>query len=143
MRYGAKKDFLVAYSGDLGDSKKDLNRLFKNLSIKKNSKFITPKLKPRFIKDISKYISTCTDISDGLDIELGRFSEANRLGIEFSQKFTKDMMCSGEEYEVLFSFDKKYLSIIKSIASKQKITLNIVGKTIRGKYLSKCQNHHN
>ena len=146
LRTGAKKGFLVAYvdkmGSKLGNSKKDLNRLFRNLPIKKDSKFITPKLKPNFIKDIAKYIATCTDISDGLDIELARFSKANNLGISLCQDISKDIMCSGEEYEPLFSFDKKYLSKIKNIAKKHKIRLNVVGNTSRGRYKSKCKNHH-
>ena len=39
-RNSMQKDDIVCYTGDLGSCKKDLEKLFKNKKISKNSKFI-------------------------------------------------------------------------------------------------------
>ena len=49
---------------------------------------------------------------------------------------------SGEEYEILFSFDEKNLEKINKIALKHKVELNIFAKAIKGKYRTACKNHH-
>jgi len=141
-RDGIKINQIVCYTGNLGSVKKDLKKLFANKKISKKSKFITPRLKPKFFYEISKYISSAIDLSDGLFFELERLSNINRIGFKFFKNFSKDIGCSGEEYEVLFTFDKKYLTKIKSIAKKHKIKLNFVAKTIRGSYRCSCKPHH-
>jgi len=141
-RSGTNIDDLVCYTGNLGESKKDLDRLFSGKKISKKSKFIKPKLKSNFFYEVSKYINSALDISDGLFFELERLSKINKLGFEFKNNITKDIGCSGEEYEILFTFNSKYKKIIKNIAKKHKIKLNIIAKTIKGKYRCQCKKHH-
>ncbi len=141
-RSGTKKDDLVCFTGDIGSSKKDLSKLFKGKKISKKSKFIKPILKDKFFYDISPYINSALDISDGLFFELERLSKINKIGFKFFDTFSKDKGCSGEEYEILFTFDKKYKKKIKQIAKKHNIKLNIFAKAIEGKYKNKCKGHH-
>ena len=82
------------------------------------------------------------DISDGLFFELERLSKQSKVGFEFFDEIHEDIGTSGEEYEVLFSFDKKHLNKIEKIANKHNIKLNIFAKAIKGKYTTTCNNHH-
>ena len=141
-RTGTKKDDLVCYTGKLGDCKKDLKRLFANKKISNRSKFIKPQLHSEFFYEISPYISSALDISDGLFFELERLSKANKIGFEFFKEIPSSIGCSGEEYEILFSFDKKFKQIIKQIAKRYNIKLNIFAKSIDGKYKNRCKGHH-
>jgi len=141
-RNGTKINQIVCYTDDLGSVKKDLKKLFANKKISKNSKFITPKLKSKFFYEIARYTSSAIDISDGLFFELERLSNVNKIGFKFFKKISSEIGCSGEEYEILFTFDKEYLAIIKNIAKKHKVKLNFIAKTIRGSYKCPCKPHH-
>ena len=57
-RSGTKKDDLICYTGKLGTSKKDLERLFKNEKISKKSRFINPILRDKFFYEISPYVNS-------------------------------------------------------------------------------------
>ncbi|WP_419764327.1 MAG: thiamine-phosphate kinase [Arcobacter sp.] len=142
FRKGLKKDDLLCYSGELGTCKKDLDSLLTGKKVSKKSKFIKPKLKPEFFYEIAPYINCALDISDGLFFELERLSNINSLGFDFFNKISKEVGCSGEEYEVLFSFSQKNKEIISKIATKHKVKLNIFAKAVDGTYKCDCQNHH-
>ena len=141
-RSGVKKDDLVCYTGDLGSSKRDLEKLFANQKISKKSKFLKPKLNAKFFYEVSKYVNASMDISDGLFFELERLSKASKVGFEFFEEIKEEIGTSGEEYEMLFSFVKKDLEKIEKIAKKHKVKLNIFAKAIKGKYETKSKNHH-
>ena len=142
LRSGTNKGDLVCYTGDLGSVKKDLDRLLSGKTVEKNSKFIKPKLKPKFFYELAPYINSALDISDGLFFELERVSKANKIGFDFFTHIDKEIGCSGEEYEVLFTFDPKHLKTIEKIAKKHKIKLNIFAMATSGKYSCKCKSHH-
>ncbi len=141
-RKGLKKGQLLAYTGDIGNSKKDLDRLLKGLTIRKNSKFITPKLRDKFFYKASKYITSSLDISDGLSKDLSRLSDINKVGFKFLKKIPKSKLCSGEEYEMLFSFRKRDKSKIEWIGKKTKTPICIFAKATKGKYKSICKENH-
>lgn len=142
FRKGMKKDDFICYTGELGSCKKDLDSLLKNEEISKKSKFLKPRLNPEFFYEIAPYITSSMDISDGLFFELERLSELNNLGFKFFEKIDKEIGCSGEEYEILFSFSKGNRKIIENIAKKHNINLNIFAKAIVGKYTCDYKNHH-
>lgn len=142
LRTGTKLGDLVCYTGDLGTVKKDLDKLLDGKSIKKSSKFIKPILKPDFFYEIAPYINSAMDISDGLFFELERLSKANSIGFKFFYDINQATGCSGEEYEILFTFDKTHKKIIEKIANKYKIKLNICAKASGKKYTCTCENHH-
>ena len=141
-RHGVKKDDLVCFTGDLGSCKKDLEKLFKNKKVSKNSKFIKPKLSADFFYEASKYINASLDISDGLFFELERLSKQSKLGFDFFEKISDEIGTSGEEYEILFTFEEKNRKKIEKIAKKHGVKLNIFAKAIKGKYRTKVRNHH-
>jgi thiamine-monophosphate kinase len=141
-RNGVKSGDLLCYTGTLGLCKKDLERLFENKESSKKSKFLKPVLNPDFFYEIAPLINASLDISDGLFFELERLSKASNVGFEFFHNIGEDIGTSGEEYEILFSFNKKNLEKIKKIALKHKVKLNLFAKAIKGKYTTNCKNHH-
>jgi thiamine-monophosphate kinase len=82
------------------------------------------------------------DISDGLFFELERLSKQSSVGFKFFYNIEKDIGCSGEEYELLFSFSQKNQAMIEKIAKKYNVKLNIFARAISGKYRCDCKNHH-
>lgn len=141
-RKDVKTGDLLCYTGELGSCKADLQKLFRNEPISKKSKFIRPKLNPGFFYKASKYINAALDISDGLFFELERLSKSSKVGFEFFEKIEEEIGISGEEYEILFSFDKKNLKKIEKIAKKHNVKLNIFAKATKGKYKTTSKNHH-
>jgi thiamine-monophosphate kinase len=141
-RSGTEVGDLLCYTGKLGTSKRDLERLFKNKKVSKKSRFINPKLRDKFFYEISPYVNSALDISDGLFFELERLSKINKIGFKFKNKIKSKIGCSGEEYEMLFSINPKYKNIVLKIAKKHKLKLNIFAIAEKGKYSNKCKGHH-
>ena len=138
----AKLNEYVAFTGKLGEVKKDLIKALRFNKIPKNSKFKTPKLKDKFFYKASKYITAGCDISDGLFKELERISKISKLGYKFLMDFDKNIGCSGEEYELLFTFPKRNLAVIKNIAKLTKTPITVFAVTKRGKFKSICKENH-
>lgn len=142
LRSGIKKDDLICYTGDLGTCKKDLEKLLAGKKISKKSKFYEPKLKADFFYEVSKYVNAAMDISDGLFFELERMSKQSKVGFKFFDDISQEIACSGEEYELLFSFSPKNINKIEEIAKKHDVILNIFAKANKGKFRCDCKNHH-
>lgn len=142
FRKGMCDGDFVAYSGTIGESKRDLEILLSGGKVDSKSRFIKPTLRAEFIYEARKYLNCGMDISDGLFFELGRLSKINTLGFEFLENIPKEIGCSGEEYEMVFSFNPKYLSKIESIAKKHNVKLNIFAKANKGSFECMCKSHH-
>jgi len=143
LRSGVKVGDMVCYTGSLGSVKKDLNSLLNGEKVSKKSKFIKPKLNPKFLFKIAPYINSAMDISDGLFFELERLSRSSKVGFEPLKDIPNEIGCSGEEYEILFSFDPKYKKIIEKIAKKYKVKLNLCAKATSGEqFKCNCKAHH-
>jgi len=138
----AKINEFVAFTGNLGSVKKDLEILLRDGKINKNSKFIRPILRDKFFYKASKYITAACDISDGLFKELERVSKISNIGYKFFTKFDKNIGCSGEEYEILFTFSKKYLKVIQNLAKITKTPITIFAVTKRRKFKNLCKANH-
>ena len=142
LRSGTKVGDLVCYTGEIGGVKKDLEKLLRGEKIDKDSKFIKPRLNPGFFYEAAPYVNSGMDISDGLFFELERISKANNIGFEFFYDILKDTGCSGEEYEILFTFDEKDKKKIEKIAKKHNVDLNIFARAEEGCFKSPCIGHH-
>ena len=143
FRKGVKSGDLIAYTGDLGSVDKDLKTLLRGNKISKTSKFILPKLRDKFFYKASKHINSSLDISDGLFKEISRLSFLNHKGIKFFKNIDKKVGCSGEEYEILFTFSPQYLAKIQNIAKQTRTKINVIGQVIRDKnFISPCKNNH-
>lgn len=141
-RVGLKNGDLLAFTGKLGDSKKDLEKLLKGKKIDKNSRFYKPILREKFIKKATKYLNCGLDISDGLGKDLSRLCKINGCGVKFLKKLSKNEFCSGEEYEMLFGFSKKNRKKILKVAKSTDTKVTIFAKATKGKFISMCKEHH-
>ena len=142
LRSGIKKYDLVAFTGDLGKSKKDLRYLLSGAKLHKQSKFIDIKLRKKFIQKSVRLLHSGMDISDGLLSDLGKLSDINKVGFDFYKKINKQMACSGEEYEMLVVFNKRHEKALKRISKQTRTKLTIVASIKRQKYTSRCESHH-
>lgn len=142
LRTDLKMGDLVAFTGELGSVKMDLDRLLHGERIDEDSKFITPHLKADFFYEVAPLVHGALDISDGLSKDLSRLSKLNSVGFEFFQPIAQDILCSGEEYEILFTFDSENLDIIKAIAQKHGTDVTVFAKVIEGFYNSQCTENH-
>lgn len=142
LRSGVKVGDVLAYTGNLGSSARDLKKLLNLGTIHSKSKFVNIKLRKQFIADSSRYLKSGMDISDGLFSDLDKISSLNRLGYKFIKKIPKSIGCSGEEYEMLVAFDKRNIKAIKRRAQSSRTKLNIFATASRNKYTNRCKAHH-
>ena len=142
LRKGVRVGDFLAYTGELGNSAKDLKKLSNLGQIHKKSKFVNIKLRANFIKHSSRHLKAGMDISDGLFSDLDKISSANGIGFKFLKNIPKSVGCSGEEYEMLVAFDKRDIKAIKRRAQKSRTKLNIFAIASRKKYINRCKAHH-
>jgi len=141
-RKGLEVGDVVGFSGELGSVKKDLEALFRGDKISPTSKFTTPDLKADFFYAAAPYFTTAMDISDGLSKDLSRLSKINAKGFEFFSNMSKEVLCSGEEYEVLFSCKEKDCDTISKIAQENNTQITFFAKVTEGAYETVCQENH-
>ncbi len=141
-RSGVKVGDFLAYTGELGNSAKDLKKLLNLGTIHSQSKFVNIKLRADFIKYSSRYLKSGMDISDGLFSDLDKIASLNRIGFKYIDNISNSIGCSGEEYEMLVAFDKRNLKAIKRRAQISRTKLNIFAKATRKKYTNRCKAHH-
>jgi thiamine-monophosphate kinase len=142
MRRGLKKGHLIAYTGNLGRSGKDLKRLINLGKIHKKSKFVNIELRDKFIYNSARFLSCGMDISDGLFSDLDKLSSANKSGFNFYRPVKKNIGCSGEEYEMLFGFDKRDKKAVLRRAKLSRTPISIIAQSVRKSYKNRCKAHH-
>ena len=142
LRSGAKVGHFFAYTGRLGDSKKNLKSLVNGESLHKQSKFVNIKLRDRFIQNSAGLLSAGMDISDGLFSDLKKLSDSSNIGYRFFNLILKDIGCSGEEYEMLVSFSPRNKKAVIRQAQRSRTPLHIFGVGKRVKYTNRCKAHH-
>jgi len=142
LRSGMKKNYLLAHTGTLGRSQKDFLKLRNLGSIHIKSKFVNIQLRDRFVQKSSRYLSSGMDISDGLFSDLDKLASVNKSGFRFFKKISKKVACSGEEYEMLVAFDRRYKKTMKRVAVQTRTPLNIFACSVRGGYTNRCKGHH-
>jgi thiamine-monophosphate kinase len=141
-RKGLKQNYLLAYTGKLGDSKKDLKKLFNLGKIHRKSKFVDIKLQQKFIQNTSRFLKVGMDISDGLFSDLSKLAQINGMGFKFFKSINRKIGCSGEEYEMLIGFDKRDKKTLKRRAIQNRTKLNIFAISKRVRYKNICKAHH-
>lgn len=142
MRTGLKKGDIIAYTGKIGESAKDLRYLLSGRSIHTKSRFVSPKLRQSFVASTRRYLRCGMDISDGLYSDIGKLCEANRMSAQFYKKIPKRVGCSGEEYEMLIAFPQHRLETIRRIAARTRTPITPVARARRGRFISRCKAHH-
>jgi len=142
MRDNIKQNYLLAYTGEIGRSAKDLKSLFNLGKIHKKSKFVNIKLRDSFVRKSERILKAGMDISDGLLSDLDKLALANRVGFEFTKRIPKAALCSGEEYEMLVAFDTRDKKALIRKAKQSRTKVTIFAKATRSKYTNRCKAHH-
>lgn len=142
QRRGLKKGHLLAYTGQVGASAKQLRYLLNGGRVHSKSKFVTFPLRGGFVKDATPFLSCGMDISDGIGSDLERLARLNRVGFRFTKHLGKALLCSGEEYEMLVGFDPRKRKKLMQLAKRHRIPLTVFAKAARRPYRNSCKAHH-
>ena len=142
-RDNLKNGDLLAYTGILGEAKRDLERLFRNEKISSESKFYKPIIRAEFIQEAASYLSGGMDISDGLYCDTNKLLRASGLFLEELVSIPTEIGESGEEYEMLIAFSPKNREKIEKIAQKTNTPLHIFAQAVaEEKSFYPCKSHH-
>ena len=142
LRKGIKNSYLLAYTGEIGKSARDLKRLFTQGKLHKKSKFVDIVLREDFVQKTARFLKAGMDISDGLFSDLDKILKINKIGVEFFKKIDKDSGCSGEEYEMLVAFDRRDRKAVVRRSAQSRTEINIFAKASRKRYINRCKAHH-
>jgi len=141
-RRGLKRGDIIAYTGEIGKSARQLRYLMAGGKVHSKSRFVAPQLRQPFISQARRNLRCGMDISDGLFSDIGKLCSANKMGVKFTKKITKSIGCSGEEYEMLIAFSPKQFKTITKIAARTRTKITPVARAVRGSYINRCKHHH-
>jgi len=142
LRSKVRENYLLAYTGTLGNSAKELKKLLNGGKIHKKSKFININLREQFITNTIRHLKAGMDISDGLYSDLDKITSLNKIGINFTMHIPKNIGCSGEEYEMLVAFDRRDKKAVLRRATQSRTKFTIFANAARKKYVNRCKAHH-
>jgi len=141
-RRGLQSGDLLAFTGTLGESRRDLERLFGGEKIAADSKFYEPILRQEFITRARPFLRVGMDISDGLFCDTNKLLDINRYGVDILKNIDDFMGSSGEEYEMLVGFDPEHLERLYKIAEATRTPLTVFAKTSTNDLRFACKSHH-
>ncbi len=141
-RKGLKRGDLLAYTGVLGESRRDLQKLISGEQIADSSRFYEPRLRSAFIASARAYLSAGMDISDGLYCDTNKLLDINKYGFNLLNNITDEVGLSGEEYEMLVAFDRIHLDQIKKIAEQTDTPVTVFAEVADSMDRFKCESHH-
>ena len=142
FRTGLKEGDLLAFTGILGESKRDLDALFRGEKIANTSRFVEPTLRAEFIAKSRDYLRTGMDISDGLYCDANKMLDINKYGFNILENIDAETGHSGEEYEMLVSFDSEHYSQVLEIARETNTPLTVFAKVAKNEERYPCESHH-
>lgn len=142
LRTGLKEGDFLAFTGTLGESKKDLEALFRGETIDPKSRFYTPELRAEFIAQSREYLHTGMDISDGLFCDTNKLLNMNQWGYDVLIKIDDEVGLSGEEYEMLVSFSPEKYEEVMEVAASTKTPLTVFAKVVQNDARFTCKSHH-
>ncbi len=142
LRSGMKEGDILAYTGRLGESRRDLMRLLRGYGAARSSRFVSPVLRDGFFFKAAPFIRCAMDISDGLFADLEKLHRINGLGFDFLFPIDKRIGCSGEEFEILFAFDPRFEKRIRNIARVTRTPITIFAKARKKPYKNPCSANH-
>ncbi len=142
LRTGLKQGDLLAFTGTLGESKRDLDALFRNEKIADNSRFLEPTLRANFISKAREYLRTGMDISDGLFCDTNKLLDINKYGFDTFEDIADLVGLSGEEYEMLVSFAPEHYGEVMDAAEATNTPLTVYAKVAKNDDRYPCKSHH-
>jgi len=141
-RKGLEEGDLLAFTGVLGESRRDLERLFSGEMIASDSRFYEPTLRAEFIAKARPYLRVGMDISDGLFCDTNKLLDINRYGVNILKNIDDFMGSSGEEYEMLVGFAPEHLEKLQTIAKETGTPLTVFAKVAENEERFLCEGHH-
>ncbi len=141
-RTGIVPGDLLAYTGILGGSRRDLLRLEAGEAVAADSRFFLPILRAKFIRQARPRLRAGMDISDGLYCDINTLLDTNRCGIDLQAPIHPEIGLSGEEYEMLIAFDPRNRSAIEAIAQSMALPLTLIGTVTTDTRRLPCRSHH-
>ena len=142
LRTGLKEGDLLAFTGTLGESKRDLDALYRGEKISENSRFFKPTLRAEFIAKARPFLHTGMDISDGLYCDTNKMLDINKYGFHSFEEIDESVGLSGEEYEMLVSFAPEHYAEVMEISDATKTPLTVFAKVAKNNDRYPCKSHH-
>lgn len=142
LRTGLKEGDLLAFTGTLGESKRDLDALYRGEQIDEKSRFFKPTLRADFIAKARPFLHTGMDISDGLYCDTNKMLDINKYGFHSFEEIDDAVGLSGEEYEMLVSFAPEHYGEVMEISEATKTPLTVFAKVAKNNDRYTCKSHH-
>ena len=142
LRTGLEEGDLLAFTGTLGESKRDLDALYKGEKISDRSRFYEPVLRAEFIEKARPFLKAGMDISDGLYCDTNKLLDINRYGFNILKTINDNIGFSGEEYEMLIGFKKENLKVVESMAKSLDLPLTVFAEVAENNNRFRCKSHH-
>ncbi|MBT8348473.1 MAG: thiamine-phosphate kinase [Sulfurovum sp.] len=142
LRTGLQQGDLLAFTGTLGESKRDLEALFDGKKIADNSRFLKPTLRAEFIAKAREHLHTGMDISDGLFCDTNKMLDINKYGFDKFEDISDEIGLSGEEYEMLVSFAPEHYGEVMEAAEATNTPLTVFAKVAKNSDRYPCKSHH-
>jgi len=142
LRTGLKQGDLLAFTGTLGESKRDLDALYRGEKIADDSRFFEPTLRAAFISKARDYLRTGMDISDGLFCDANKLLDINKYGFDVFEALADTVGLSGEEYEMLVSFAPEHYGEVMEAAEATNTPLTVFAKVAKNDDRYPCKSHH-
>lgn len=142
LRTGLKQGDLLAFTGTLGESKRDLDALSRGEKIDDDSRFFKPTLRAEFIAKARAYLRTGMDISDGLFCDTNKMLDINKYGFDKFEDIDDSVGLSGEEFEMLVSFAPEHYGEVMEVAEATGTPLTVFAKVAKNDDRYPCKSHH-
>ncbi len=142
LRRGIEAGDLLAYTGTLGESKRDLEALMRGETIPADSRFYEPTLRRDFVKACRPYLKGGMDLSDGLYCDVNKLLGANNLSLAPTMEIPPEIGESGEEYEMLVAFAPEDRARVEECARESGIELTVFGMAAEKGIRYSCKDHH-
>ena len=142
MRRGIEAGDLLAYTGVLGKSRRDLERLMRGERVPPDSRFYQPTLRREFVAKARPLLKAGMDISDGLYCDVNKLLDLNHLGLEPLQEIPSQIGESGEEYEMLIAFSSRHREALEDLAKEMEVPLTLFARVRDNDFRYPCHSHH-
>ncbi|MCX2716628.1 thiamine-phosphate kinase [Helicobacter sp. MIT 21-1697] len=111
----------------------------KNKHLRAKGRFLSPRIRARFIADCARFLKGGMDISDGILSDISKLSAINKLHFKSNMPLfaphLKPLLYSGESYEMLIAIAPKDSLKLKRIALRHRIKVCKIGQFTRKKYI--------
>ncbi len=142
MRTGIRSGDLIAYTGKLGESRRELAQLEAGQSLPDDARFFQPTLRAEFIREARPLLRAGMDISDGLYCDTNKLLDLNKTGMNILENINTETGSSGEEYEMLIVFEREHVETLKKLALSMDVPLNIFASVTQNTDRFPCKSHH-